>query len=81
MVSVNNGQRQYIVVAGTAGQAALGGGNAWRDDTTVSAKQRTKGIYDIRARLAKFGEVRSQVVAPLSLLRRLASSTEERPEP
>jgi len=55
-VSVNNGQRTYIVEAPNAGDACVPAGDAWRADPSVTAKQRERGIYDIRAVKAKFSD-------------------------
>lgn len=64
-VSVNNGQRSYIVSALSAGDACVVASDHWRADPEVSAKQRTRGIYAIRTRLAKFGEASQQLVVKL----------------
>lgn len=64
-VSINQGQRDYIVTAPTAREAAMTGDTKWRADDTVTPKQRGRGIYDIRVRHAKFGEVKDQLVIPV----------------
>lgn len=63
-VNVNAGQKTYIVEADTAVDAAPIAGNQWREDPTVSARQRRKGIYDVRVTAAHFGEVRDQLAVP-----------------
>ncbi len=54
---VNCGQRTMILKAKTASEAAYLASAEWRHDATE--KQRKRGIYDLRVRHAKFGEVRN----------------------
>jgi hypothetical protein len=66
-VSVNNGQKIYIVHSPTVGDACTDAGALWRNDQTVTGKQRRRGIYAISARLAKFGEVRDQPILSVQI--------------
>jgi len=61
-VSINNGQRFLVVRASSAGDACKAAEDNWHEDKTVTAKQRKKGIYALRTRLAKFSEVSEQLV-------------------
>lgn len=53
-VSINNGQRIYVLEAPSAGESAMIAGAHWRADITVTPNQRAKGIYDIRIRRADY---------------------------
>jgi hypothetical protein len=55
-VSVNNGQKQYLIHADDVGMACMVAGQRWRADPDISAKQRAKGIYDVRGQAAKMSD-------------------------
>lgn len=64
-VSVNNGQKDYVIEAERASDAACDAELRWATD--ASDKQLKRGVYALLVRTAKFSEVRDQPVMTASV--------------